>query len=652
VFGIPRLPCGGLGQCVRILFPKTPRHIIFIMNRREFIGACAAASATILAGQRPAAAQESPAAPSSAPPKRNLLEPFDFSGVKLRPGRWQRQYAQTRDFYFHISNDDILHGFRASSGLPAPGQPLGGWCDQESYQVFGHWLMAMSRASRVNDDTDLRQKASLLLSEWGKTLDRDPDANGHCRFQRLLASDNGSHYFFDKFVGGLVDMHQYANHPEALPLLEKITDWAVTLLRRDRIAGMAPPNRLPDGYPLEWYTLGENLFRAFEVTGNAKYRDFAEVWLYPQYWDKFIPTSRPADTFGLHAYSHCNTLSSAAMAYSVTGEAKYLQIIKNAYDFFQDTQCYVTGGYGPGEKILPMDGALGRSLEERTDTFESPCGSWAGFKLSKYLIQFTGQARYGDWIEKLLYNGIGAALPMTGHGRTFYYANYLLGTATKTYYGSSFPCCAGTYFQDVAEYHNLIYFKDANSLCVNLYLPSEVTWKKGGAEVKLVQDTNYPEEDTSRLKLELSQPAEFALKFRVPGWSRNVTVAINGSPQDTPVTPGTWAVLSRRWQSGDQVEIRIPLLFRRQAVDVQHPNRVALLRGPVVLVQDLAADVMPTIPADEDLHSWLAPAERPGFFRMTQSGNRPLTGQFASYYLMGESQPYRMYFDSPAHPPS
>jgi hypothetical protein len=72
----------------------------------------------------------------------------------------------------------------------------------------------------------------------------------------------------------------------------------------------------------------------------------------------------------------------------------------------------------------------------------------------------------------------------------------------------------------------------------------------------------------------------------------------------------------------------------------------------VVLVQDLAADVMPTIPADEDLHSWLAPAERPGFFRMTQSGNRPLTGQFASYYLMGESQPYRMYFDSPAHPPS
>jgi hypothetical protein len=621
------------------------------MNRREFLGACAAASASVLAGGSPAAAEEPPASSSSAMPGRIVLQPFDFSGVKLRPSRWQRQYEQTRDFYFHISNDDILHGFRADAGLPAPGQPLGGWCGQDSYQIFGHWLMAMSRASRVNDDTALREKAALLLSEWGKTLGRNPDAAGRCKFQRLLASDEGSHYFFDKLAGGLVDMHQYAHHPEALPLLEKITDWAVVLLRRDRVPGMSPPNMKADGYPLEWYTLGENLFRAYEATGAAKYRDFAEVWLYPQYWDKFISTSRPTMTFGQHAYSHCNTLSSAAMAYGVTGEAKYLQTIKNAYDFFQETQCYATGGYGPAERILPMDGALGESLKERTDTFECPCGSWAAFKLSKYLIQFTGQARYGDWIEKLLYNGIGAALPMTGRGRTFYYSDYLLGSATKTYYGAAYPCCSGTYFQDVTEYHNLIYFKDANSLCVNLYFPSEATWKTGGAEVKVVQETNYPEEETSSLKMELNQPAEFALKFRVPGWSRDFAVKLNGAPQNIPATPGTWAVLSRRWQSGDQVEIRIPLLFRRQAVDVQHPNWVALLRGPVVLVQDLAASAMPTIPTDENLQSWLAPAEHPGVFRVTQSGNAPLAGQFTSYYLIGESQPYRMYFDStPGHP--
>jgi DUF1680 family protein len=622
------------------------------MNRREFLGGVVAASATILAGECPAAAQESPAASPSAAPKRIVLEPFDFSGVKLRPSRWQRQYAQTRDFYFDIPNDDILHGFRADAGLPAPGQPLGGWCDHESYQVIGHWLMAMSRASRVNDDAALREKASLLLSEWGKTLDRNPDASGHCRFQKLMVSDYGSHYFFDKLAGGLVDMHLYANHPDALRLLEKITDWALTILRRDRVPSMALPNPKHDGDPPEWYTLGENLFRAYEVTGAAKYRDFAQVWLYPQFWDRFISTSRPAGSFGQHAYSHCNTFSSAAMAYGVTGEAKYLQTIKNAYDFFQETQCYATGGYGPGESILPMDGALGESLNGARNTFETPCGSWAAFKLSKYLIQFTGQARYGDWIEKLLYNGIGAALPMTGRGRTFYYADYVLGSATKTYFPDAFPCCSGTYFQDVTEYHNLIYFKDANSLCVNLYLPSEVTWETGGARVKLIQETNYPEEETARLKLELNQPAEFALKFRVPGWSPGLFIKVNGLPQDTPATPGSWAVLSRRWQTGDQVEIRIPLLFRKQAVDVQHPNRVAVLRGPAVLVEDLAASSMPIIPNDEDLQSWLTPADSPGVFRMASSNKSTPSGVFASYYSIGESQPYRMYFDSPPRRPS
>ena len=581
-----------------------------------------------------------------------ILEPFDFSGVKLRPSLWQRQFEQTRDFYFHISNDDVLHGFRADAGLPAPGQPLGGWCERDSYQVFGHWLMAMSRASCVNTDTAMREKAGVLMSEWGKTLDRNPDAAGRCKFQRLLASDEGSHYFFDKVCGGLVDMHHYAHHPEALPLLEKITDWAVTLLRRDRVPGMAPPYKKADGYPLEWYTLGENLFRAYEVTGVAKYRAFAEVWLYPDYWDRFISTPRPMNTFGLHAYSHCNTLSSAAMAYGVTGEAKYLQIIKNAYDFFQDTQCYATGGYGPAERILPMDGALGESLTERTDTFESPCGSWAGFKLSKYLIEFTGEAHYGDWIEKLLYNGIGAALPMTGRGRTFYYSNYMLGSATKTYYGAAYPCCSGTYFQDVTEYHNLIYFKDANSLCVNLYLPSEVTWKTGGGEVKLTQETQYPEAETVNLKMELSQPTEFALKLRVPGWSRGVAIKMNGAAQETQTLPGTWALLSRRWQSGDQVEIRIPLPFRRQSIDVLHPNRVALLRGPVVLVQDLAASAMPVIPQDEDLEAWLAPTDSPVAFRTTRPNNAPLTAEFVSYYSIGEGRAYRMYFDAPPRHPS
>jgi hypothetical protein len=170
---------------------------------------------------------------------RMALEPFDYRGVTMKPSRWQRQYADARDFYFNIPNDDILRGFREDAGMASPGQALGGWCSHESYEVLGHWLQAMARASRATDDSDLRAKAEVLMVEWGKTLDLNPDGSGRTRFQQILAgSERGSHYYFDKMAGGLVDMHQYAGRPEARPLLEKITEWGTKLLRRDRVAGI------------------------------------------------------------------------------------------------------------------------------------------------------------------------------------------------------------------------------------------------------------------------------------------------------------------------------------------------------------------------------------------------------------------------------
>ncbi len=195
------------------------------------------------------------------------------------------------------------------------------------------------------------------------------------------------------------------------------------------------------------------------------------------------------------------------MAYGVIGEAKYLQIIKNAYDFFQDRQCYATGGYGPAERILPTRRRAGQIPGRANGYLRIPCGSWAAFKLSRYLIQFTGEARYGDWIERLFYNGIGAALPMKGRGTHMYYWTIFWAARLKYYSRNAFPCCSGTYFQNIAEYSNLAYFRDAESLYVNLYLPSEAEWKGPAGTVKVVQTTQYPETGSSTLKLSLERPA-------------------------------------------------------------------------------------------------------------------------------------------------
>src|SRR5262249_57229229 len=124
------------------------------------------------------------------------------------------------------------------------------------------------------------------------------------------------------------------------------------------------------------------------------------LWLYHDYWNKFAKSASPTNAHSVHAYSHVNSFSSAAMAYRVTGDAKYLTIIKNAYDFLQNTQCYATGGYGPVERIMPPGGNLGKALEYHQNSCETPCCSWAAFKLGRYLTQFTGEARYGDWMER------------------------------------------------------------------------------------------------------------------------------------------------------------------------------------------------------------------------------------------------------------
>src|SRR5258707_15125724 len=106
------------------------------MSRRDFLGTVTLASAALTSG---AAFGALPSDGGTASSGKILLQPFDYVGVKLRPGRWQKQYANARDFYLGLSDDDILHGFRAGAGLPAPGKTLGGWTSRDSYEVFGQW---------------------------------------------------------------------------------------------------------------------------------------------------------------------------------------------------------------------------------------------------------------------------------------------------------------------------------------------------------------------------------------------------------------------------------------------------------------------------------------------------------------------------------
>ena len=309
-----------------------------------------------------------------------IIRPFDFHGVALDSGQLKQQVDEVKAFYLAIPDDDLLKGFRKRAGKAAPGKELGGWYHSDTFLVFGQIVSGLARLHAATGDPACRDKANRLIDEWAKCIEPD----GYFYASR---KPNAPHYIFDKMLWGLLDVHAYCGNTKALVHLERITDWAIQNLDRSR--------RINDT-STEWYTLSENLYRAYLATGQEKYRDFARFWEYRDYWDIY---ARGGDIFAVrpdgrtptsyHAYSHVNTLGGAAAAYLVTGNRHDLDILRNASAFLHENQCFATGGFGPDEQLLPRD-RLREKLGQTHNTFETQCGSWAVFKLARSLMPSPG----------------------------------------------------------------------------------------------------------------------------------------------------------------------------------------------------------------------------------------------------------------------
>jgi DUF1680 family protein len=134
-----------------------------------------------------------------------------------------------------------------------------------------------------------------------------------------------------------------------------------------------------------------------------------------------------------------------------------------------------------------------------------------------------------------------------------------------------------------ADYRINTYFRDPQGIYVNLYIPSTVRWQHAGSPVSLNQNSAYPLDGAVQFEFALARPADFTANFRIPEWAQGATVAVNGKRIGTDLVPGRFASIRREWKNGDRVELDLPMTTRLQAIDTQHPDTVALLRGPLVL---------------------------------------------------------------------
>src|SRR5262249_27440520 len=155
-----------------------------------------------------------------------------------------------------IPDDDILKGFREAAGRPAPGVGLRGWCRKSSAVIFGQLLSGMARMGRATGDRALHEKAARLFDGWRESL----GAAGDARMRP---------YDWEKRVCGLVAPARYAAPPGPLRVLAASTAWAGRPFDRSRRP--ADNYDFQGGQPAgttEWYTLPENLYRAYLLTGE------------------------------------------------------------------------------------------------------------------------------------------------------------------------------------------------------------------------------------------------------------------------------------------------------------------------------------------------------------------------------------------------
>jgi len=369
----------------------------------------------------------------------------------------------------------------------------------------------------------------------------------------------------------------------------------------------------------ETYTLPENLFLAYQRSGKTLYLDMAKKYLEDDTY--FNPLSEGNNVLPFeHAYSHVNALSSAMQAYITLGSEKHLRAAMNGFEMLVKTQSFATGGWGPNEAFgEPGVGQLGDSLSQTHASFETPCGAYGHFKITRYLLRVTKEARYGDSMERVLYNTILGAWPIQADGTSFYYSDYA-NTGKKAWYKDKWPCCSGTFPQVAADYHVSTYLRAPDGIYVNLFTPSSVHWTDGGANMQLAQITKYPLQNKIAMRVSTSEPHEQTIYVRIPAWAKpDPVVMVNGRRVTSSVEPGSFAALHNMWKEGDRIEIELPMPLRLEAVDANHPNLVALVRGPLVLMA--IADSQPTFDPQALLRAKSIDNERGDWVASSVSGS-------------------------------
>jgi DUF1680 family protein len=550
------------------------------VNRREFLGA--ASLAALVLGLPASAAHADEAVLrrylSSAPKLR--AKPFDLHDVRLRPGIQLTGLETNRKFMLGLEPDRLLHTFRITAGLPSSAEPLGGWeapVNELRGHFIGHYLSACALMWAQTGDEQVKARGTTMVSELAKCQQKH--GNGYLSafptelFDRLKASQRvwAPFYTYHKIMAGLLDQWTYANNAQALDMVKGMAGWV-----RD-YAQPVPDEQWQKMLNVEFGGMNDVLYQLANVTSDVQWADLAHRFDHEKL---FAPLAVGRDELNkVHANTNIPKVIGATRRYERTGEDRYRAISTFFWDDITGKRSYATGGTSNDEEWQGEPGQLAKAIGPYS---QETCVSYNMLKLTRQLFGWSPDARYADFYERAYYNGI---LP-TQHpadGEKAYYTP--LAAGYWKLFGApnaGFWCCHGTGVENFSKLADSVYFHDDDGIWVNLFVPSEVSWKQHG--VRLVQETRFPEADTTSLTIHADRPTRLALRVRVPYWvGEGGWAKLNGRELDAFAGPSSYLVLDRTWRDGDRLEVRLPMTLHSHPMPDDSTIQAAMY-GPLVLV--------------------------------------------------------------------
>ncbi|MGQ9578936.1 MAG: glycoside hydrolase family 127 protein [Candidatus Aminicenantales bacterium] len=354
------------------------------------------------------------------------------------------------------------------------------------------------------------------------------------------------------------------------------------------------------------------LVKLYLLTKDKKYLDLAKFFLdergradghklYGTNSQDHKPVEEQTEAVG-HAVRAMYMYTAMADVAAYSGEKTYLQALEAIWNDVARRKVYITGGIGASGAIEGFGPAY--ELPNATAYCET-CASVAHILWNHRLFLHSGDAKYIDMLERTLYNALLSGVALSGD--LFFYSNPLesFGQHRRSpWFGCA--CCPPNVARLLPQVPGMMYSHDgSHNLYINLFATSKVEVSLGKNKVLVQQESNYPWDGKTRIRIDPEAPANFVVRVRVPGWAQGKPVPtdlytyidpgktelqfkINGKKISPKLEKG-YALLGRQWKEGDVVEVDFPMEVRRV---VSNPavktnvGRVAIERGPLVFCSE------------------------------------------------------------------